>query len=338
MNKLQGFSRRRFLRIAAGGAVLGLGDVKSAPPDRRRPIIWRGIALGALASVEIHGFDYDAARKMIQSAVAELERLEEIFSLYRPRSSLAILNRTGSISPAPAELVSLLSLCLGYNTLTAGAFDPSVQPLWNLYSAHFSVNAADPSGPSEKRIREALSRVGCSRIELGADRIALEPGMALTLNGIAQGYISDCVTNLLRAQGVEHTLVDLGEIRATGRRSDGLRWMVGLEDPDRPGAIATTLEIEDCSVATSGGYGFRFDEAGRFNHLFDPSTGHSPNLYKSVSVVAPTATAADALSTAFSSMEIDAIARVLRRMRGCRVYLAFSDGRTKWLAPGDKES
>ncbi|WP_442755193.1 FAD:protein FMN transferase [Methylocystis sp. JAN1] len=339
MKKLrQGLSRRRIIRIVAGAAGLALTDVKSPRSEEPKPVIWRGMALGALASIELHGLDGYVSRKLIQSSVDELERFERIFSLYRTDSSLSALNRTGSISRPPPDLVSLLSICLGYNRLTGGAFDPTVQPLWNLYRQHFSVLGADPNGPDEKRLREALSRVGCERMTIDADRIALDSGMALTLNGIAQGYITDRVTDLLRSEGVKHTLVDLGEIRAIGRRSDGRRWVVGLEDPDRVGATADTLEIENCAVATSGGYGFRFDQFGRFSHLFDPSTGKSPQLYKSVSVISPTATMADALSTAFSSMQADAIDRVLSRVEGeCKVSLTFADGRMTWLEPRNKQ-
>jgi FAD:protein FMN transferase len=226
-------------------------------------------------------------------------------------------------------------MSLGYHAITDGAFDPTVQPLWDLYARHFWAENPDPCGPGEQLLEDALSRVGCGRISIAEDRIALAPGTTITLNGIARGYITDRVTELLKAEGVEHSLVNLGEIRLIGRRLDGRGWLVGLEDPDRPGTTARTLEIENCAVATSGGYGCRFDRAGRFTHLFDPATGKSPQIYKSVSVVSQTATAADALSTAFSSMEPGAIERVLQRIDGTRAYLAASDGRA---IPGGENS
>ncbi len=81
----------------------------------------------------------------------------------------------------------------------------------------------------------------------------------------------------------------------------------GLGDPDRPGALTETVDLVDRAIATSAGAGFRFDPEGRFTHLFDPATGRSPSLYRSVSVIAPTATEADALSTAFSLMPVSLI-------------------------------
>jgi FAD:protein FMN transferase len=84
-------------------------------------------------------------------------------------------------------------------------------------------------------------------------------------------------------------------------------WRVGLADPDRPGVLTETIDLVDRAVATSAGAGFRFDSKGRFTHLFDPATGRSPSLYSTVSVIAPTATEADALSTAFSLMPVSRI-------------------------------
>jgi FAD:protein FMN transferase len=324
------FSRRRFIGIAACAA--GFFDRAHAQAETQKPAVWQGTALGALASIEIYHPDPAVASRLVQRSVEELERLEGIFSLYREHSALSKLNRLGSLHAPPPELLALLSISLGYSKMTDGAFDPTVLPLWDFYAQHFWADN-ESCAPEEDRIKQVLSRVGYAKISLEEDRIALAPGTTITLNGIAQGYITDCVTELLKAEGVAHSLVNLGEIRLIGRRPNGSRWMVGIEDPDRPGATTRTLEIENCAVATSGGYGCRFDAEGRYTHLFDPATGRSPQLYKSVSVVAPTATAADALSTAFSAMEIDAIDRVLHGLDGAKAYIRPSDGRALALQP-----
>ena len=99
--------------------------------------------------------------------------------------------------------------------------------------------------------------------------------MGLTLNGIAQGYATDRVVALLRAEGIERSLVDMGESRAVGARDEGVPWRIGIADPDAPERVSETLELVDNAVATSGAYGFRFDPEGRFNHLLDPKSGGS---------------------------------------------------------------
>ncbi len=321
-------TRRRFIRICAiAGGLCLRGRPVVARTAKMAPILWRGTALGALASIESYGLDRASAENMFASATRELERLERVFSLYRNDSAITRLNQDGRLERPPLDLVSLLSMSLAYARVTEGAFDVTVQPLWELYRQHFSIQDADPAGPGEARIKEVLSRIGHDKISVESDLITLAEGSSVTLNGIAQGYITDRVVELLRAQGVTHTLVDLGEIRAVGLGPEGRRWRIGLESPERPGEIARLVEIADQAVATSGGYGFRFDAAGRFTHLFDPKTGRSPHIYSSVSVIMPTAMPADALSTAFSSMSAESVQDVLTSLGEGQAFLTFTDGR-----------
>jgi thiamine biosynthesis lipoprotein len=122
------------------------------------------------------------------------------------------------------------------------------------------------------------------------------------------------------------SLVDMGEPRVVGSRPSGEPWRVGISDPDRPERIGETLEVADQAVATSSAYGFRFDHQGRFNHLFDPRTGMSAELYRSVTVTMPSGTAADALSTAFSLMPPEDIGLALRRQGTGQVRLVTAAG------------
>ncbi|MGX5736494.1 FAD:protein FMN transferase [Bosea thiooxidans] len=308
-------SRRRFIGIsaaAAGLSLLPLGHKARAEADL---VIWQGQVMGAVATLQIHHHDRAAARRLIDRALSEARRLEQVFSLYRDDSALTVLNRQGALVAPPAELVTVLKDCRRYFELTRGRFDPTVQALWTLYRDHFSRPDADPQGPPAQALSAVLARTGFDGVAFNKDRIALRrPGMALTLNGIAQGFATDQVVNLLRGEGIESSLVDMGESRALGARPDGSAWRFGVADPDRPERIGQTLEAIDQAVATSGAYGFRFDPAGRFNHLFDPRTGDCAHLHRSVTVVMPTAMAADALSTAFSLMAPADIARALREL------------------------
>jgi FAD:protein FMN transferase len=320
-------SRRRFIRIsaaAAGLAVMPIGRraAFAAPAVAE----WRGTLLGAVATMQLHHPDRRAADALIARAITEARRLERLFSLYRDDSALVALNRTGIlVDPAP-ELVDILTRAQRYAALTRGRFDPTVQPLWTLYANHFSREDADPTGPSATALREALDQVGWQRVSVSGDRIVMPRGTALTLNGIAQGYVTDRIVDLLRAHGVTHSLVDMGEARAIGPRSDGEPWQVGIADPDVAGRTATTLPLVDQAVSTSGAYGFRFDAQGRFNHLFDPQSGGSAHRYRSVTTIAPDATGADALSTAFSVMEASEIRDVLPASGITRVHLIDAAG------------
>jgi len=326
--------RRRFIRIsaaAAGMALLPPLDYARADfkvPDAQRELrIWQGVALGADAMLQLHHPDPAEADRLIGKCLTEVSRLERIFSLYRDDSALRRLNRDGRLTDPPIELVELMGSAESFSKLTAGAFDATVQPLWDLYATHFAALDVDPAGPSEAAIAATLACVGHEALEIDPTQISFaRGGMSVTLNGIAQGYITDCIVDLLRRAGVDRSLVDMGETRAIGPRPSGEPWIIGLEDPRAPGQVTKRIEIVNQAVATSGGYGTLFDAAGRFNHIFDPSTGRTSWRYLSVSVIAPNATAADALSTAFSIMPLDCIREIVSRLN-FKVHVVTPDGR-----------
>lgn len=304
-------TRRRMIAIAATAAASAF-LTGSRTARAGEAVRWQGSALGAQVSIEIYHPDRAEAERLVERCVLDVRRLEQQFSLYLADSAISTLNRTGILVSPDADMVALLKASLHFAALTDGAFDPTVQPLWQLYADHFSSERPDPEGPSPLKLAEALGKVGHSGLLVSEDRVALtRRGAAITLNGIAQGYATDRAVERLRRAGLSTTLVNMGEIRAIGTRPEGTPWQVGLADPDRPGMLTETIDLIDRAVATSAGAGFRFDPRGRFTHLFDPATGRSPSLYRTVSVIAPTATEADALSTAFSLMPLPQIRQIV---------------------------
>jgi len=312
-------SRRRFIRISAAAAGLAMMPIGPAAHAEPSLVTWHGTLLGAVATLRIHHESRTEAERLIAAAVAEARRLERLFSLYRDDSALVALNRTGVLVDPDPELVDLLARSQVYAELTGGLFDPTVQPLWTLYAEHFSRPDPDPAGPSQTALQAALAHVGYHRLAVSRDRIAMPRGTAVTLNGIAQGYVTDRIVELLRRQGLAHSLVDMGETRAIGPHPDGRPWEVAIADPETPGRVATVLSVIDRAVATSGAYGFRFDPQGRFNHLFDPRTGGCADRYRSVTSVAADTTAADALAKAFSLLPAEQIKALMPKAKIDRV-------------------
>ncbi len=318
-------TRRRFITISAAAAGLTLLSPRARRAETPLLHVWRGTALGADAMLLLHHPDPTAAEALIQDSLAEVARLERQLSLYDPDSALVRLNREGTLDDPPFDLLRVMNESANYHALTGGAFDVTVQPLWDLYAAHFERPDADPAGPPASALAATLTRVGQHRVSLAAERIDFVPDTAVTLNGIGQGYITDRVVALLRARGIAHALVDMGETRAIGGHPDGGPWRVGLEDPFASGNVAEQIPLADRAVATSGGYGTLFDAAGRFNHIFDPCDGSTSHTFAAVSVIAPGATMADALSTAFSVMTLPRITEIVRSL-GIEAHLAFPDG------------
>lgn len=295
--------RRRAICIMAAAAGLPLLGLAGRGHATEAPVVWTGQALGAPATLILNLEDRTKAERLIQQVVAEVARLEDVFSLYRSHSALSVLNRDGAIAAPPADLVALLEVSRTFYAASDGLFDPTIQPLFSLYTRHFSATAADPAGPAATVLQSALTQVGFDGVLFDSDRIAFaRPGMALTLNGIAQGYVTDRIVDLLRSQGITSCLVNMGENRAIGARLDGGGWRIGLASTEMATSPDKVVTIKDRAVATSSAAGFHFDAGQRFGHILDPRQGARPERFARMTVVADDAVTADALSTAFSLM------------------------------------
>ena len=339
MQKL-GISRRRFLNIVAVTAgVAGVGLLPSwlnkaqgkSPAEalpagtQLEPVSWQGIALGADAQLHIYHEDKQLAQRLIERMLAEVSRLERIFSLYQEDSALSRLNAQGYLENPPKELLDLLSRSQYFSDLSDGLFDPGVQVLWNLYAKHLA-DRKNVALPSKEALAQTLKLIDYRQISLDIQRISLNiPGMQLTLNGIAQGYITDRVTELLREAGMQKVLVDMGEVRGLELLQNTDPWKVGIRSPKDDNALLTRVDLRNEAIATSAGSGTPLDEEGTVHHLFNPKTGYSPKLYQSVSVMAKDATTADALSTTFSLMPIEQIKRIQEQIPETKVYLFLPD-------------
>lgn len=306
-------NRRRFLTISAAACgMAGTGGLAHSGPVAT----WRGTALGAAASIHLRHPNADA---IINAARTEIERLEDIFSLFRENSVISQLNARGHLEQPPFEMLELVSLCTRLNRVTTGKFDPTIQPLWALYANQYAAGRA----PAGEQIAEVLDLVGWRNIHVDQNAIRFaKQGMALTLNGIAQGYIADKITTLLRNRGLRDVLVETGELRALGGHPDGGGWPVTLAGVTAD-AVAQKLELRDAALATSAAGGTVFDQDGKVSHILDPLTGRpAPMKWPRVSVLAPAAALADGLSTAMcimSEMEIDSVAK---SFPGVEVFVA----------------
>jgi thiamine biosynthesis lipoprotein len=307
---MSNLTRRRFISICAAAGVAPLAARAAVPVAR-----WTGTALGAQASATLAGITQEQADPLFRKIEMELDRIDDVFSLYRPASVLNRLNQEGSVSQPPAGLLEVLSVSDALNRQTGGAFDPTVQPLWTLYAEA----ALREEVPDQGAIVATLVRTGWDGVRFDSGGVWLQrPGMALTLNGIAQGYASDRIAGLLRAAGLRGVLVDMGEIVGVGSHPDGTPWRAGIADPDG-GIFSGHVSLSDRALATSAPGGTVLDPAGRVGHIFDPRTGQPGGQWRQVSVSAPSAALADGLSTAFCLMSRSQIRSAAASFAGIRV-------------------
>ncbi len=316
-------TRRRLLdglvRIAAGGAmagIIGLPPLFHALAREGRLYRWRGVALGGVANLWLAAPDRPSAAELTRIALAEKTRLEGFFSLYRDDSLLVRLNRAGRLDHPPAEMLALLGLARRIHDASAGAFDPTVQPLYRLHAEHGGRPPADA-------LRRVGALVGLAQVAFDEKAIAFRrPGMGLSFNGIAQGWISDAVARRLARAGAQAALVEFGEVRALAapRRRDG--WPVTLEarHARHAGGPRVTL-APGRALAVSAVTGSLI--AGRVPHILDPRTHRPVAVPRQVAVEAPTAALADGLSTALAVLGPDGESSLVRR---------FADVRVRWLS------
>jgi FAD:protein FMN transferase len=288
---------------------------------------WHGEVLDAVSELTLWHTDAAFAQRTILRVRREIERFERIFSLYRPDSEISRLNAAGRVDRPSPELSELIDKSQRLSELSGGAFDISVQPLWRLYEAHFWSHTAVQADIAARAHEVARALVDFRRIDSGAGAIAFaHSGMAITLNSLAQGYVTDYVADMLRNEGFDSAVVDLGEFRTLGSHPDGRPWRIAIRNGKTSQRLDRTVDLENMALAVSGGYGTTFEPSGRFHHIFDPHTGASANSLFDVAVIGPRATTANGLSTAICVTGESQASRLLAAYPGMRAILTRIDG------------
>ena len=244
------------------------------------------IVFGTTISIKVLHEDEMAARKALSEAITALREVDALMTVYRSDSQVGQLNRDGYLSNPDPRLLQVLGAAQHLARRTNGAFDVTVQPLWQA--------ANERRSPSV-----ALPRVGLRKLDISEHALRFcQPGMSMTLNGIAQGYGADQALAALKHYGIRHALLDTGELASLGTNEAGDPWMLAVRDPRDTNAFAQLLAADGRCLATSGDYATRFTEDFSQHHIVDPHTGQSPTELAAVSVLAPTGLLADGLSTA----------------------------------------
>jgi thiamine biosynthesis lipoprotein len=269
-------------------------------------------AMGTVCSVAVSAESRDVAdaRAALAAARREIAACERALSRFDPGSELSRLNReAGSWVEVDARLVEALAAALQARAETGGRFDPTILPALAAagYDRSFELLTGRASVPLAGWHPGA--RVDVDR---GRRRARVEHGAAVDLGGIGKGFAS---TRALRAMreawpAMDGALVDLGgDIGVWGGAPEGGPWRVDIADPRREHRVAGTLELAGGGVATSGRDTRRFGPGNRLHHLIDPATGLPAVAGPlSVTVVAPSATEAEAHATALAVTDV-ALAR-----------------------------
>ncbi|ABE52302.1 Thiamine biosynthesis lipoprotein apbE [Methanococcoides burtonii DSM 6242] len=275
----------------------------------------------------IYDSDTDHAVQTVGKAFGRVAQTDELMSSYKNDSQLNMLNENNRLENASEELLFVIGRSIYYSNISNGAFDITIKPILDLWSAKFS-----PGGtyrpPSQEEIDTTLELVDCKKIVIEGNTISTEPGMKVVLGGIAKGYAVDQAIESLIDNGIESCFVDAGgDGRYIGTKPDGIKWTVGLQNPDKQGEIITVMRLENMAVATSGNYERYFSDAAKVSHISDPRTGYLSRELISATVIAETTMDADALATTVFVLGEKEGTELIESLEGIECLIITSDKR-----------
>lgn len=327
----------------------GKSTFQKVPPKRT---VFKGRTMGTFWQVIIsHPSSpprkyHDWKSQLEQSLNTELEKVNQLMSVFDPKAQMARFNKHKSTDPFSVsfEIAQLLESARKICLKTGGAFDMTVGPLIDAWG--FGTSGRKSKSPTKEELTKMRNAVGCDMVEInlvsGSLR-KLNPNVICNLGGIAKGYGVDRLARLLDQLGHKNYLVDIGgELRAKGRNHRGEFWQVGVEKPLRDKReVELVTPLKNASMATSGDYrNFHKVDGVLCSHTINPHTGR-PIAHKlaSATVVHNECTSADAYATAMMVLGPEK-AKELASKHKLAVFLLIHDGKggfLRWMTPQFKE-
>lgn len=286
-------------------------------PEDYRTIRRAHFLMGTIFEITAHGASYEETASAVEQSFAAIREADEILSHYRPESELMRLNRNASqgIVTVDRNLYEVLEEASRFAVLSRGAFDVTVGPLVHLWEKAAKRNRI----PSKQEILEASKRVGSAKVELLPElqvRFS-QTGLEINLGAIGKGWAVDQAVAVLKRHGIRNAFLSAGTstVFALGDDLSGEGWEVSVQNPIREDDSLVTYRVRDRAVSTSAANEHYWEIAGNvFGHILDPRNGVPTASMLSVTVVAPSGTAADALSTAVYVMGVEEGLALLRRL------------------------
>ncbi|HPB30602.1 MAG TPA: FAD:protein FMN transferase [Candidatus Sumerlaeota bacterium] len=310
MNQMSLQHRNRRFLLAAALVIMAIAAPLVIRSRARHPHILireQFLKLGTLVEISIPcPPEREAeAREAICAAAAEIDRLEVLWSRYRPDSDVSRINLAAGREAVhvSSDTLELVESAANISRITGGAFDisfASVGKLWRL-------KQDDPRIPSPEEIRESLPLVNFHNIIVNREEGSIllkDKGMMIDLGGIAKGAAVDRAIAVIRKQGFSHALVNAGgDIYAMGKNAVHRPWRVAVRHPRDRELFLGKVDLTGAAIVTSGDYerGITVD-GRRYHHILDTHTGYPAEKCISVTVIAPDAMTADAIATALFVM------------------------------------
>lgn len=278
-----------------------------------------GFAQGTSWQVNYYAPDSVILKSRIDSILLEIDNS---MSLYNPNSLISQFNRSAKGIKLDSHFKEVMRMSFAISKETNGVFDVTVKPLVEAWG--FGATASSKV-PEAAEIVSALACVGFRKLEMEGDSLLKSKScLQVDLNGIAQGYTVDVLSQFLETHGISNYLVELGgEIRVKGIKSDGSLFKIGIESPEENenNPMKKVIILNEGAITTSGNYRqYRIQGNKKVSHLINPRTGYPINNEMiSVTVWARDAITADGFDNVFMNL-------------GMQKSLSFLEGRTDMAA------
>ena len=293
----------------------------------KEPVSKEFFCLDTVCTISVYGEGRSRAEKIIEEAVNMCTEYENLLSRTVRGSDVDRINTAGCKPvEVSSETLEVIRKGIEFGRMSEGNFDITIGAVSSLWDFDAGVV------PDENELQEAIKPVDYKQIKIEGNTVSLDiEGAMLDLGGIAKGYIADRVTELLKENGVEQAIINLGgNIVTIGQKEDGMPWKIGIERPysDRTEIIGV-LEVTDETVTTSGVYERAFEKGGKmYHHVLDPKTGYPMNTsIEAVTVQGPSGMSAesDAFGTMFLMMGMEASEKVLQEYPEFRAAFTAAD-------------
>ena len=317
---------------AALGVALAAGDVAAAESgEGLRKFVFEKAEMGLPFRISLYAADEAVARAGADAAFARIAELNSAMSDYDSDSELSRLSRSagqGRAVPVTAALWTVLAHAQAVAERSGGAFDITVGPLVNVWRRARRKQEL----PDAAMLAEMRASVGFRKLRLDpGPRTAelLAPEMRLDLGAIAKGFACDEALAVLKRRGLARALVGGSGDMAAGDAPPGQPgWRIEVAPLDAPGAPPPQVVfLKNCGIATSGDVFQRLEIAGRrYSHIVDPRTGLGLTDHSLVTIIAPDAMTADALSTAVSVLGLERGMRLVEETPGAAGHAVRQPG------------
>lgn len=271
---------------------------------------------------------YKSDKNLDDSIVAEMERVNKSLSMFDSQSRLERIN-AHKTDTTDWRIDSVYSCARRVWLLSGGLFDPTVAPLVSLWGF-------GPDGPRNEPTADVIDSVMAS---VGMDKLSISGGrihrsvddVKLDFGAIAKGFGVDCVADVLRRNGCDDYMVEIGgEVSARGFNPQGRPWRIMIESPRTDAELSSgIIELNNRCVATSGNYRnfYTRPDGSKYGHTINPLTGYpQQGEFLSVTVSAPTCIEADALATACMAMPRQQADSIARRLTDVEIIVVVADG------------